>query len=91
MIATGPANNWSAVAGLGPYEGHTQPIFGIDDAERTALAFQEFLNEPGPVVIGAVQGASCFGAAYEFLFNFSYQLKRHGIKRQVPTRTRGWI
>src|ERR1700737_3868128 len=76
--------NWAAVPGLGPNEGHTQSIFGIEDAERTAVAFQAFLKTPGPVVIGGVQGASCFGAAYEFFFNFSYQMKKHGLKDRVP-------
>jgi sulfide:quinone oxidoreductase len=83
VLATGPVNNWAAVPGLGPYEGHTQSIFGIDDAERAAVAFEKFLTAPGPVVVGAVQGASCFGAAYEFLFNFSYQMKKHHLKDKV--------
>lgn len=83
VLATGPTNNWSAVKGLGPYGGHTQSIFGIEDAERAAAAFDRFLENPGPVVIGGVQGASCFGAAYEFLFNFAYQMKKRGLKDRV--------
>lgn len=83
VIATGPVNNWGAVKGLGPNGGYTQSIFGIDDAERAGVAFQAFLDNPGPVVIGGVQGASCFGAAYEFLFNFAYQMKKHGLKDKV--------
>ena len=35
------------------------------------------------MVIGATQGASCFGAAYEFLFNTSYQLRMAKLGR-VP-------
>ena len=31
-------------------------------------AFDALVANPGPVVIGAVQGASCFGPAYEFAF-----------------------
>lgn len=83
VLATGPVNNWEAVQGLGPYGGHTQSIFGLDDAERAGQAFEAFLDNPGPVVIGGVQGASCFGAAYEFLFNFAYQMKRRGLKDKV--------
>lgn len=83
VIATGPVNNWQAVPGLGP-NANTQSIFGIDDAERAAVAFEKFLQAPGPVVVGGVQGASCFGAAYEFLFNFAYQLKKHGLKGKFP-------
>jgi sulfide:quinone oxidoreductase len=35
------------------------------------------------VVVGATQGASSFGAAYEYLFNVSYQLRKAGLKRRV--------
>lgn len=83
VLATGPVNNFAAVPGLGPYEGHTQSLFGLEDAERARDAFEKFLKAPGPVVIGAVQGASCFGAAYEFLFNFSYQMKKRRLKDMV--------
>lgn len=82
VIATGPKLNYAAVKGLGPRGGHTQSIFSLEDAEQAGVAFGRFLEEPGPVVIGAVQGASCFGAAYEFLFNFSYQLRKR--KLSVP-------
>ena len=34
--------------------------------------------------MGATQGAACFGAAYEFVFNVAYQLKRHGLAKRVP-------
>jgi sulfide:quinone oxidoreductase len=33
--------------------------------------------------VAATQGAGCFGAAYEFLFNLSHQLRRHGLRRRV--------
>jgi len=33
--------------------------------------------------VGATQGAGCFGAAYEYLFNVSHQLRKAGLKRQV--------
>jgi sulfide:quinone oxidoreductase len=41
------------------------------------------LDEPGDVVIAATQGAGCFGAAYEFLFNTAYQLKKAGLRKEV--------
>jgi sulfide:quinone oxidoreductase len=43
-----------------------------------------FLNDPGPIIVGATQGAACFGAAYEYVFNVAYQLKKHGLRRQAP-------
>jgi sulfide:quinone oxidoreductase len=36
------------------------------------------------VVIGAVQGASCYGAAYEFLFNMAYELKKRDLAHRAP-------
>lgn len=86
VIATGPTNNFSAVPGLGPYNGYTQSIFGLADALKAKEALEEFWKNPGPVVIGAVQGAGCFGAAYEFLLNFNYQIKKRGLRDQVPVR-----
>jgi hypothetical protein len=45
-----------------------------------------FLNEPGPVVVGATQGAACFGAAYEFVFNVTYHLKGLASPSRVQLR-----
>jgi sulfide:quinone oxidoreductase len=50
---------------------------------KAGEAWTRFLDAPGDIVVGATQGASCFGAACEFLFNVSYQLKKAGLKKQV--------
>jgi sulfide:quinone oxidoreductase len=81
VIATGPKLDWS-IPGTGPH-GYTQCICTPPDAMATRTAFEHFLDNPGPVVIGATQRAGCIGAAYEFLLNFEDQLRRHGIRRQV--------
>lgn len=78
VIATGAQLDWSAVPGLGPTQGHTQSIFSMRDAERAQTAFERFLLNPGPIVIGAVQGASYFGAAYELAFNMAHHLRKRG-------------
>jgi NADH dehydrogenase FAD-containing subunit len=82
VIATGYRNNFDVVPGLGP-DGHAQTITTLGDAEKAGLAWAKFLNDPGPVVIGATQGASCFGAAYEFLFNTSHQLRKAKLHDRV--------
>lgn len=84
VIATGPKLNYAAIPGFVPEEGNVQSIFSIDAAERAKVAFDAFLENPGPVVIGGAQGTGCFGAAYEFLFNFAHQLKKHGIADKAP-------
>lgn len=83
VIATGPKLDYEDVKGLGP-KGFSQSIFSWDDAERAREAFERFVADPGPVVVGGVQGASCFGAAYEFLFNMSYELRRRGLASRAP-------
>src|SRR6266571_1673062 len=55
----------------------------LEDAIHAGEGWRRFLENPGDIVIGASQGAGCFGAAYEYLFNVSHQLRKAGIKRQV--------
>jgi len=82
VIATGFRNKFDVVPGLGP-DGYAQTITTLGDAERAGTAWRKFLDDPGPVVIGATQGASCFGAAYEFLFNTAHQLRKAKLAKQV--------
>ncbi len=83
VIATGPELAFDEVAGLGP-QGFTQSIGHVDHAEKAAEAFDAFTRTPGPIVVGAVQGASCFGPAYEFAMILDTELRRRKIRDQVP-------
>jgi sulfide:quinone oxidoreductase len=83
VIATGPKLAFDEVAGAGPH-GHTESICTIDHAEQTWVAYQRFLEDPGPAVIGAMPFASCFGPAYEFSFIFDTDLKRRKLRSKVP-------
>ena len=83
VIATGPELAFDEIPGLGP-DGHTQSICHVSHAERAAEAFEAFCKNPGPIVMGAVQGASCFGPAYEFTFIVETELRR---RRDDGTRT----
>lgn len=79
VIATGYRNDLDIVPGM-----HSTPtITTLPAAERAAAAWKDFLKDPGDVVVGATQKASCFGAAYEFLFNTSYQLRKAGLHDKV--------
>ncbi len=84
VIATGPDLAFDEVPGLGPNGGHTQSICHVDHAEAAAAAFDAFCLSPGPIVVGAVQGASCFGPAYEFAMILDTELKRRKIRDRVP-------
>ena len=83
IVATGPKLNFSAVPGLGP-SGHTQSVCSVDHAEQAWGAYQSFLKDPGPIVVGAAQGASCFGPAYEMAFILDADLRRKRLRKKVP-------
>lgn len=83
VIATGPKLAFDEVEGSGP-EGHTHSVCTTDHAERAHQAYQKLLEEPGPVIIGAMQGASCFGPAYEYAAIVDTDLKRHKVRDRVP-------
>ncbi len=82
VIATGYRNQTDVIPGLEPGN-LAYTITTLEDAIHAGEGWRRFLDDPGPVVIGATQGAGCFGAAYEFLFNMSHQLKRAGLRKQV--------
>ncbi len=83
VIATGPELAFDEIEGLGP-DGHTQSICHVDHAEAANVAFEAFCKDPGPIVIGAVQGASCYGPAYEFTFILDTELRRRKLRDRVP-------
>ena len=84
IITTGPKLAFDEVPGAGPDGGCSHSICTVDHAEKAWESYREFLRNPGPVVIGAMPMASCFGPAYEFAFILSTDLKRRGIRNKVP-------
>ncbi len=83
VITTGPKLAFDEIPGAGPH-GHTQSICTIDHAEHTWANYQAFLENPGPVIVGAMPGASCFGPAYEFAFILNTDLRRRKLRSKVP-------
>lgn len=83
IIATGPKLAFDEVEGLGP-KGHTQSICHVEHAVEAEQRWQEFVKDPGHVVVGAVQGASCYGPAYEFAMIMDTDLRRRKIRDKVP-------
>lgn len=84
VIATGPKLAFDEVEGLGPHGGHTQSICHVSHAETSKTAWEKFVQDPGPIVVGAVQGASCFGPAYEFAMIMDTDLRKRKIRDKVP-------
>jgi len=83
VIATGPDLAFDEIEGLGP-QGHTVSICQTSHAATAADAFDAFAQDPGPIVVGAVQGASCYGPAYEFALILDTELRRRKIRDKVP-------
>lgn len=84
VIATGPALAFNEVPGLGPEGGSTECIFTLSQAERARQAWDRFLESPGPMAVGSVQGVSCFGPPYEYAFEADMELRRRKIRHKVP-------
>ncbi len=83
VIATGPELAFDEIPGLGP-KAHTQSICETGHAEQAFAAFEEFCKNPGPIVVGAAQGVSCFGPAYEFALILDTELRKRKLRDKVP-------
>ena len=83
IIATGAKLAFEEIEGFGP-QGYTQSICTVDHAEDSYRAWQEFLKNPGPIIVGAAQGASCFGPAYEYAMIMNRALRKAKIRDRVP-------
>lgn len=84
LITTGPKLSFAEVPGSGPEGGFSHSVCTVDHAEKTWAAYQELLKDPGPVIIGAMPMASCFGPAYEFSFIVNTDLRRRRLRHKVP-------
>ena len=83
VITTGPKLAFEEVPGAGP-EAYTQSVCTVDHAEKAWQEYQKFLQDPGPAIVGALPGASCFGPAYEFAFILNKDLQRRKLRSKVP-------
>ncbi|MUG93646.1 sulfide:quinone reductase [Scytonema sp. UIC 10036] len=84
VIATGASLALDAVPGLGPEQGYTQSVCNPHHALLARQKWRKFLENPGPLVVGAVPGASCFGPLYEFALLADNVLRRRGLRHKVP-------
>ena len=84
VIATGPDLAFDEIKGLGPHGGYSTSVCQTAHAVEAAEAFDAFVADPGPIIVGAAQGASCFGPAYEFAMMIDTELRRRKIRDRVP-------
>lgn len=83
VIATGPDLAFDEIEGFGP-DRFTNSVCHIEHAEVSGDNWEDFCANPGPIVVGAVQGASCFGPAYEYAMTIDTDLRRRKIRDKVP-------
>jgi len=84
ILATGLQGVFDEIRGLDPKAGNTQSVLHVEDAQRANKAWQAFVREPGPVVVGAAQGSAILGPMYEFAFLADADLRRRNIRDRVP-------
>ena len=83
VIGAGPELAFDEIEGFGP-AAHTNSICEVGDALKTRESFETLAATGGPAIIGAAQGASCFGPAYEFAFTLDTALRRRKSRDKVP-------
>ncbi|MDD5302804.1 MAG: FAD-dependent oxidoreductase [Elusimicrobia bacterium] len=83
--ATGPKLNFAATPGLGP-DANSHSVCTFDHAERTAQALKAAIErmkkgERLTFVVGTGHGlCTCEGAAFEYVFNLEFELRRAGVR-----------
>jgi sulfide:quinone oxidoreductase len=82
-LATGASFAYDEAPGLGPHDGYTQSVCTPEHALQAQAAWIEFLKDPGPIVVGAMPGAGCFGPAYEFVLMAEWEVRRLGLRDRV--------
>ena len=83
IIATGPKLAFENVPGSGP-NGFTQSICTLDHAKSCYEDFETLVEGHGSAVVGALQGASCFGPAYEYAFILDKALRDEKVRDKIP-------
>lgn len=80
LIATGPRADGTAIPGVSGQFNATSSIWSETTAVDARHELERFLARPGPVVVGAAQGAAYLSAAYEFALTLDHALRRRGAR-----------
>jgi sulfide:quinone oxidoreductase len=84
VLTTGPKLSFEEIPGFDRASGHSHSICTLEHAQETHRHYRQFLEDPGHIVVGAVQGASCFGPAYEFAMILDADLRKRKLRHRVP-------
>ncbi|NPA82780.1 MAG: FAD-dependent oxidoreductase [Epsilonproteobacteria bacterium] len=92
--ATGPKLNFAATEGLGPDGGYTYSVCTYQHATEANHALEEAIErmkkgERQKILIGTGHGGcTCQGAAFEYIFNVEYNLRKAGVRDKADIK---WI
>jgi sulfide:quinone oxidoreductase len=84
--ATGPKLNFPATKGLGPDGGFSYSVCTANHAEHANHGFQELIQQmkkgdKKKILVGTGHGtATCQGAAFEYIMNLEFMLRRHRVR-----------
>ncbi|MBV9281096.1 MAG: FAD-dependent oxidoreductase [Chloroflexi bacterium] len=84
LIATGGRPDTSAVPGLAGEFRAASWVVGEDSALEARDVLRSLFADPGPLVIGAAEGAGYLSAAYEIALALDTALRREGVRERVP-------
>ena len=87
--ATGPYLNFEGTPGLGPSQGTTTSVCSVEHASHTRDEYLRIVaalsrGVRARIVIGVGHpAATCEGAAFEYLMNVDYDLRRRGLRERA--------
>mmetsp|Transcript_20424 Transcript_20424/g.37066 ORF Transcript_20424/g.37066 Transcript_20424/m.37066 type:complete len:500 (-) Transcript_20424:218-1717(-) len=88
--ATGPKLDWKGIVNPDEHFNEDMKMAEVSvcttpHAESGLDAFKHLVKTGGgPIVIGAMQGASCFGPAYEYAMILDHELRSKGLRDKCP-------
>lgn len=85
ILATGPHLAFEEIQGFGPisHGGSTVSVCSTDHADEAYVEWEKLCANPQPIVVGAVQGASCYGPAYEYAMIMDTDLRKRKIRKDI--------
>jgi sulfide:quinone oxidoreductase len=84
VIATGGHPDSLTIPGLAGKSRAASWVVGEDSATEARTVLRHLSANPGPLVLGAAQGASYISGAYELALALNVALRKDGIREQVP-------
>ena len=86
VIADGMEPAYDHIPGLRRSQDMVHSLVTDNETMRAEIAFQDFLNAPGPMTIACAPGAGDYQGAYQYLLNVDRLLRRHRLRARVPLR-----